>query len=150
MQFKQWGTQKTKNNDDKNNKKEKKSKTFLERIRLDSESFELLTEYSKHTLFCLTAGVECQRDVFALKHPPRINNKSGAEWWRHERWTSRSNAAQLFPVSPRLPIHIPLWKRPIRPGGCARPRPRRQTIDRCDCDARSFHSQWVWMRRCCP
>lgn len=57
---------------------------------------EFLTEYSKHTLFCLAASVECQQHALALKHPPRINNTSGAER------TSRSTRARLFPLSPPI------------------------------------------------
>lgn len=124
------GHKKQKSNDDKNNK------TFLERIRLDSEPVELLTEYSKHTLFCLTARVECQRAC--TQTPPRINDTSRAEWWRHCAGLHDPTQHGYFLFHFQLPIHIPLPKQPIRPGGCAGSRRQRQTIDRFDCDAHSF------------
>lgn len=74
---------------------------------------ELLTEYSKHTLFCLAASVECQQHALALKDPPRINNTSGvANAGLHD-----PPELGCFLFHPQLLIHIPLPKLPIRPGG---------------------------------
>lgn len=138
MQFKQCGTQKkTKTMMKRITRRGKKSKTFLERIRLDWESVELLTECSKHTLFCYTASDECQRDVFALKHPPQVNNTSGAEWRRRQRRTPWSNTARLFPVSTPITNSHPASEAADK-AWRLRQTTTTAAIDRFDCDAHSF------------